>query len=471
MLRRPLLLTFAAVLLLAAPASAATYGGAVRVHSALEGDLDLREDFTYTAHWLVYAATTGHANRLQVRFDGRDTILTDPAGVKARSGCRQRSRTRVVCTLRGRLSAVHPAAAFLLRDGDDELRMRGVSRDGSTAVRAGAGDDLVRGSAGADDIIGGAGDDVLAGRNGADHFGRLAERDGADRMSGGGGFDHVAYDIRNDGVHADLEGDADDGEAGEGDRIGRDVEWLTGGFGPDELVGDGHDNRLSGGAGADSLRAGAGDDRLASRGDGSLLDGGPGEDALLVLGDAATVDGGPGRDGIDDGSGETGAPSAIAAQDGAPDEIACDGTGDAVTADARDLVAGCTAITRTGAPAGRLLLALTPWGALTDAPFSRRFDWVRAERTLPLYLGCPQDMGRACRLRVELLRGTRRLLRTGIVEVEAGGLVEEEAFLSRAGFRRAKGRTLTARVTTIDRDGAAVVQRERVRVRRYPFRY
>ena len=471
MLRRQLLLAVAAALLLAAPAAAATHGGAVSVHSAVEGDFDLREDFTYTVRWLVYDAAAGHDNKLRVRFDGRDTILTDPTGVKARSGCRQRSRTRVVCTLRGRRSAAHPAAVFSLRDGDDELRMRGVSRDASTAVRAGAGDDLVRGSAGADEIRGDAGDDTLAGRDGDDSFGRLAERDGADRMSGGGGFDQVSYAIRNDGVHADLEGDADDGEAGEGDRIGADVEWLTGGWGPDELVGDGHDNRLGGGAGADRLRAGAGDDWLGSRGDGSLLDGGPGEDALLVLGEAATVDGGPGRDGIDDGSGETGDPSTIAAQDGAPDEIVCDGTGDAVTADAGDLVAGCTAITRTGAPAGRLLLALTPWGALMDAAFSRRFDWVRSERTLSLYLGCPQDMGRACRLRVELLRGTRRLLRTGIVEIEAGGLVEEEAFLSRPAFRRAKGRRLTARVTTIDRDGAAVVQRERVRVRVYPFAY
>ena len=133
-------------------------------------------------------------------------------------------------------------------------------------------------------------------------------------------------------------------------------------LGPGRARGDGRDNRLDGGDGADELRAGGGNDRLRSRGDGSRLDGGPGEDALAFRGAASTVDGGPGRDGIDDGSGETGAPSTIAAQDGAPDEIACDGTGDAVTADARDLVVGCTALTRTGAPAGRLLLALTPWG-------------------------------------------------------------------------------------------------------------
>ena len=50
----------------------------------------------------------------------------------------------------------------------------------------------------------------------------------------------------------------------------------------------------------------------------------------------------------------------IAARDGAPDEIACVGAGDAVTADAADMVAGCTGLDRTGAPAGRLLLALTP---------------------------------------------------------------------------------------------------------------
>ena len=467
--RRLLLLALAAALVPAAPALAAGPGGTVTIRSALEGDHDIREDFRYTVRWLVYTAAPGQGNRLRVRFDGRTTTLTDPAGIRARTGCAQRSRTRVRCTQRGRVSAEHPAAVLALGDGDDTLRMRGVSRDGTTAVRAGAGDDVVRGSAGDDAITSGAGDDVLAGRDGDDRFSGGAAPDGADRIAGGHGEDLAGYAARGGAVHADLAGDPDDGEAGEGDRIGRDVEDLRGGAGPDDLAGDDRGNLLDGGAGADRLAGGGGGDWLSSDGDGARLDGGPGEDALDVRGAAAAIDGGPGRDGILDASGETGAPAVIAARDGAPDEIACVGAGDAVTADAADMVAGCTGLDRTGAPAGRLLLALTPYGELTGAPFPRRFDRFGGDGTVTLPLGCPQDMGRPCRIRVELLRGTRRVARTGIVAVDPGGIAGTEAFVSRARFRRARGKPLTARVTTRDRDGAAVVQRERIRLRRDPY--
>ncbi len=467
---RLLLLAAVLALLLAAPARAGAPapGGAVTIRSALEGDFDIREDFRTTVRWLVYTAAPGHANRLRVRFHGRRTTLTDPAGIKARTGCEQRTRTRVVCTQRGAVSAEHHAAVLALGDGDDELRMRGVSRDGSTAVRPGAGDDVVRGSAGADTITGGAGDDRLAGRDGDDAIGAGAAPDGADRMHGGRGDDLVAYPARSGAVHADLAGDADDGEAGERDRIGRDVERLRGGAGADDLAGDDRDNRLDGGAGADRLAAGGGADRLSSAGDGAVLDGGPGEDAIEAGGGAARIDGGPGRDGIADTSGEAGAPSVVAARDGAADEIACVGAGDGVTADAPDLVVGCGALDRTGSPVGRLLLALGPYGGLSSGPFARRLD-RSSDDTVSIPLGCPQDMGRPCRLRVELQLGGRRLLRTGVVAVDPGGLAEAEGFMSRARFRRARLRTVVARVATADRDGAQVLQREEIRVRRDPY--
>ena len=55
---------------------------------------------------------------------------------------------------------------------------------------------------------------------------------------------------------------ADDGEAGEGDNIGTDIEHLVGGAGNDRLFGTAGTNTLNGGAGNDLLDGGAGADYL-----------------------------------------------------------------------------------------------------------------------------------------------------------------------------------------------------------------
>jgi len=462
--RRALLLALA-LLAIPATAEAADYAGHVSVRSWLEGDYDIREDFRYKVRQLRYDGEAGGSSRLSVRFGaaGR-AVFTDPGGVEARGGCVQRRRTRVACRARGRSPGFEPAALFVLGDGNDVLALRGISKNGATLVRAGEGDDAIAGSPAADLIYGGAGADRLRGRGGADSFAGGATPDGADRISGGDQADEVDYSSRTGAVHADLEGDADDGEAGELDAIGASVERLQGGFGADELLGDGRANRLRGGGGPDVLRAGDGDDRLVAAG-GSTLDAGAGDDVLRSYGGPAVLEPGLGRDAVSDED-ETAA-SSIAARDGEVDEIVCRGTNDGATVDALDMVAGCSAIARDGAPAGRLLFALAYYGGLAGPPSSRRLWWDSYERDVGFTLGCPLDMGARCELRVELRRGGRTLLRMR-AGLDAGALGEFDGRLTRREFRAVRGKPVTARIETTNRDGAAVLQRERVRVLRVP---
>ena len=75
---------------------------------------------------------------------------------------------------------------------------------------------------------------------------------GSDTFSGAGqplfsDGDRVAYGRRTRGIVADLAGDRDDGERGERDGIGADVEAILDGRGSDRLTGNGEANGLSGG--------------------------------------------------------------------------------------------------------------------------------------------------------------------------------------------------------------------------------
>jgi Ca2+-binding RTX toxin-like protein len=91
-------------------------------------------------------------------------------------------------------------------------------------------------------------------------------------------------------VSVTLDGVANDGSpGGEGDDVGTDVENVTGGSGPDTLVGDADHNVLNGGAGRDSITGGPRSDTLL---------GGAGNDLFAAAdGVADSVDGGAGTDG------------------------------------------------------------------------------------------------------------------------------------------------------------------------------
>ncbi len=128
------------------------------------------------------------------------------------------------------------------------------------------GDDPLT-SDGTDTLIGGPGNDLL------DGGWRPFRRDGApsaDQIAGGGGVDRATYRTRSANVFLSLDGDDNDGEAGEHDRL-LAVEEVVGGSGNDELRGDDANNLLDGGPGDDDLEGGLGGDDLR---------GGPGFDAV-----------------------------------------------------------------------------------------------------------------------------------------------------------------------------------------------
>jgi Ca2+-binding RTX toxin-like protein len=179
--------------------------------------------------------------------------------------------------------------------GDDRLEAGPVA----SGLSGMDGADTLVGSPERDTLHGGNGDDELHGEGGTDY---LVGDPGADVLSGGADVDEVSY-----GGSAPLRlsiGDgANDGAAGEGDDIREDVEWLSGGFGDDLLIGDEDANRLIGHGGRDVLRGQGGADELIGWGDGDELDAGAGRDrvatrfrargldrALLADGEADTLD-------------------------------------------------------------------------------------------------------------------------------------------------------------------------------------
>jgi hypothetical protein len=96
-------------------------------------------------------------------------------------------------------------------------------------------------------------------------------------------------------VVADLDGQGDDGTAGEADTIGADVENLTGGSGNDILTGNETSNNIYGRNGDDLLTGGAGSDKLL---------GADGQDTLLGEDGNDTVNGDNGTDLNQGGAGE-----------------------------------------------------------------------------------------------------------------------------------------------------------------------
>jgi Ca2+-binding RTX toxin-like protein len=289
----------------------------------------------------------------------------------------------------------------------------GAADDGETSEADNVRPDVER-------LVGGAGDDTLTGNNATNV---LAGGDGndlldpgrgaADQLLGGAGTDTVTYAARTLPVTADPDGNADDGEAGDGHTIGTDVENLTGGSGNDRLTGTSAANTLNGGSGNDVLDGGAGADLLlggagtdtadyASRtarviadpdgaaDDGELgegdtietdvesLTGGGGDDQLtgalgtnILAGNrgADSLDGAQGDDDLDGGDGNddltggSGAdllrggagPDRLAARDGGSDRVRCETGADVAILDAIDDVNGdCESIDvpATAGPAG-----------------------------------------------------------------------------------------------------------------------
>jgi Ca2+-binding RTX toxin-like protein len=215
-------------------------------------------------------------------------------------------------------------------DGNDELH----AGDDFDYLWGGPGDDRLYGEAGRDYMVGEAGDDTLDG--GADFNEMIADTDTGADVYHGAGTDFVYYRDRTPDLTITADDLADDGELGEHDNVGSDIEGIYGGRGNDRIT-----SSATGSTRA-FLNGYAGDDVLMLRKPGGA-DGFPGNDTLTgssgddILSGSANddvIDGGAGRDVIrGDDWGTPFGNDLLLARDGEPDEVACDGGNDTAQID------------------------------------------------------------------------------------------------------------------------------------------
>ena len=387
-----------------------------------------------------YVAAPGEPNSVELEAEPGRVVLRDSAGVTAGAGCVPGpDAATAVCAL-DRLGDV----SITLADGDDRI---GSTPGASLSVDGGAGNDVLEPGFGA--VRGGAGDDVLMGNVVDGGF-------GADVLRGTRSpDDRVTYGDRTAPVQVDLDAEADDGEAGEGDTVEASIEEVLGGAGNDRLVGSatlrpggdppamprvllagggGADQlvagpagaRLRGGLGADVVTGGAGRDELAGGEDADVLDGGGGDDELV---------GGPGRDRMAGGDGTDrlvgdldGAD--VRTRDGERDLVTCGQAPDVgrvartapgtATVDAEDLVRGCKRVRRGGRGAPRILV-------LGQA----RED---ADGVIRAGIACSQDQRGGCRGSLVLRLAGRDVVEVA-VRVRAGAAALVKARLPARALR------------------------------------
>ncbi|GGN73492.1 hypothetical protein GCM10010112_42840 [Actinoplanes lobatus] len=225
-------------------------------------------------------------------------------------------------------------------DGADRL----YGGDGHDDIRGYSGNDVLYGGADSDYLFDGPGNDRSYGEGGDDvldqNWGYTTD---SDLLSGGSGLDHVAYTERVKPVTADLDGaTGDDGQAGERDSIGADVESLVGGKASDRLTGNGSRNLLGGLAGDDVLIGLGGDDQMGGDQGRDRLYGGAGNDDMYGDIDSATAasDFLAGGDGIDTVSYHSYTAAVSVDLDGATGDDGLAGEHDSVGADVENIYGG-----------------------------------------------------------------------------------------------------------------------------------
>jgi Ca2+-binding RTX toxin-like protein len=253
---------------------------------------------------LRYMASPGEVNNLTVTPRPTAYEFRDPGvPVTAVQPCLPAGPDGALCPRSGNHSLVAD-----LGDRNDKLTVAVGLVDApwlAATLNGGPGDDELVGGFGDDTLDGGTGDDSLAGGSGED---TLVGGAGADSLRGGDANDRADYSDRDRSLTLTIDGQANDGEQGEGDSIADDVEQLIGGSGPDRLsrasserggpgddyltagfslLGDEGNDRLIGDERMNSLAGGPGDDILDGQGDRDFLAGDSGDDVLT---------GGPGDD-------------------------------------------------------------------------------------------------------------------------------------------------------------------------------
>jgi Ca2+-binding RTX toxin-like protein len=321
-MRLGLLLMLLVLLPGAVPAGATTIGLVYR--STTPGDPGDGRYISPTSptnrYAIVVADPDGVANGIQV--DGRQRVRDSAGPLTLGDGCTADADGWATCTP----PAVpgfdaRTVLAITTGAGDDHVTLAGLSwpTPPVPTVDLGDGDDRVEVAGGTWAISGGAGDDALTTtapdpwplqdyqRGTADAWGGTSWDGGAGADSADGPSVLVTYAGRTAGVSVTPGDGADDGEPGEGDRVGPNVGVVVGGSGDDELHSSGH--IVVGGPGDDRL-VGLDVDRPATVGFDlamqrpELLDGGEGDDVVLGGSGADQVQGGTGDDFVDGGPGD-----------------------------------------------------------------------------------------------------------------------------------------------------------------------
>ena len=184
---------------------------------------------------------------------------------------------------------------IVLGPGDDTIAAAPTLPVGMHAeISGGPGRDTLRGADGSNDVLngdegddvldGGFGDDTIAGGSGDD---TITANLGADVFRGGPGIDALSYAAYTAPIRVTIGGGADDGQIGETDDVGGDLERVDGGTGGDTLIGSGGGEQLYGGAGADAIDGAGGADLLAGGADDDVITARDGVADLVSCGDGA----------------------------------------------------------------------------------------------------------------------------------------------------------------------------------------
>jgi Ca2+-binding RTX toxin-like protein len=349
---------------------------------------------------LVYEAAPGEANKVTVSGEGNASgttalVVRDLAGALPGPGCTRPAPadgTHVRCPVPP--GATAESFQAMLGDSDDSLVLLATAVALIGNVNGGDGNDSIVSSG---TMHGGPGNDSMRGGDIGDFFDEGNSGNGSDRIVGGGGVDHLSYQGRLRSVSVDSQGDRDDGERGERDRVAGDVEAFTGGRGEDRLIGNRRDNELSGRQGADVLIGGRGDDGLYAHHIGrpggrtaDRLSGGPGDDTLTGSNGPNRMNGGGGRDFFAAGRGD----DLILGADGRLDEVGCGLGFDRARLDGLDFVDVHCERTDRPEPVAAVPLRTTRFGSGPQ---------------LSVNVGCPGDAAPVCRGRVMVFALGRQL--------------------------------------------------------------